>query len=427
MNICMILDSYFPPDIRVEKEARALISEGHRIFLCSLGKKGVQALEDVNGITVIRSFPSDKFLFRAWRFLWFNMFFYSFLWKKTLEDVITRYEIEAIHVHDLPLVKTATSVAKKFGIPVISDLHENYPENMRAWRVGKITLKRRIISLISPIWRYQKLEKSVLPYVDRIITVVDEARNHYINDCGVSLEEITVVMNVEDLEYFGNLKIDEFLITKYKNDFVISYIGGFGPHRGIDTLIKSMPKVLEEIPDAKLLLVGGTDLKEYEEELRRMCKDEKVEDNVVFTGRVDFSLVPSYIASSEVCLVPHHSSGHTNTTIPHKLFQYMAMRKPVIVTDCKPLKRIVEECNCGIVVPSGDCDKLSEAVIKLCKDRELASKLGENGRMCVEKGYNWTNEAQKLIMLYKELENGRSNTINRLARKQDKLWPLQYK
>lgn len=404
MNICMVLDSYFPPDIRVEKEARALLSAGHKIYLLSLGKKGMPAVENINDICVIRVFPPENFLNRVWRFLWFNVFFDNLLWKRSLEDTIKQYEIEVVHVHDLPMVKTAASVAKKFDIPIIADLHENYPEGLRAWRKEKIPWKSKILNLASPIWRWKRLERSVLRRVDRIITVVDEAKEHYVNDCGVPPEKITVVMNAEDLDEFGNLEIDQSLVTKYENNFVVSYIGGFGPHRGIDTVIKSMPKILKEIPNAKLLLVGGKGSEEYEKELKKLCEELKVENNVEFTGWVNFSLVPSYIALSDVCLVPHHVSGHTNTTIPHKLFQYMAMRKPVIVTNCKPLKRIVEECDCGVVVPSGDYNEMAEAVIRLYKDREYARKLGENGRRAVEEKYNWKNEAKKLCELYKRLE-----------------------
>ena len=403
MNRCMVLDSYFPPDIRVEKEARALISAGHKIYLLSLGKEGMPSVEDVNGINIIRIFPPESFLNRVWNFIWFNVFFDRPIWRKTLVNIIKQYEIEVIHVHDLPMVKTGLSVAHKFNIPIIADLHENYPEAERAWRKVKMPWGSKIFSLASPVWKWKRLERSVLQRVDRIVTVVEEAKKHYINDCGVSPETITVVLNAEDLEEFCNLEIDESLVTKYKNDFVISYIGGFGPHRGMDTAIKSMPDVVEEIPDARLLLVGGKGSEEYEEELKKLCEELKVENNVEFTGWVDFSLVPSYIALSDVCLVPHHASGHTNTTIPHKLFQYMAMRKPVIVTDCKPLKRIVEECDCGIVVPSGDYNEMAEAVIRLYKGKEYVRRLGENGRRAVEENYNWENEAKKLCELYERL------------------------
>ena len=403
LRILMLLDKFFPPDIRVEKEARTLLKAGHEVFLLVLGKEDTPNEELVESIRVIRKKLPQSLPRRVWNYLFFQASFVHPFWKKALVDTVKQYKIEVIHVHDLPMVKTSTSVAKKFNITIIADLHENFPEGMKAWRKVKVCWNTKIFNLISPIWRWKRVERTVLQHVDRIITVVDEAREHYINDCGVSPKKITVVMNVEDLEEFGNLEIDEPLVTKYKNDFAISYIGGFGPHRGIDTAIKAMPKVLEEIPDAKLLLVGkGSE--EYEKEMRELCRDLKVKNNVVFTGWVDFRLVPSYIALSDVCLVPHHASGHTNTTIPHKLFQYMAMRKPVIVTDCKPLKRIVEECECGLVAPSGDYDNIAEAVIKLYNDRELATKLGENGRNAVEGKYNWENEAKKLCELYERLE-----------------------
>lgn len=396
----MVLESYFPPDIRVEKEAETLIREGYEVYLLSLGKVGSPKMENIGGINVIRT-SYRGLLSRVWRFFWFNMCFCNPIIRRSLYNIIKQNRIDVIHVHDLPLVKTAVSVAKKFDIPVIADLHENYPEAIRMWR-KKRNLKKRVLDIVTPIYRWKKLEKSVLQNVERIITVVDEAKEHYVNDCRVPSQKVTVVMNTVDLEEFDKLNACWSLIEKYKNYFVISYIGGFGPHRGLDTAIKSMPKILGEIPNAKLLLIGGK-ASEYEMYLREMCKKLKVENNVEFTGWVDFSLVPSYIAASDVCLVPHHSSAHTNTTIPHKLFQYMAMKKPVVVTDCKPLKRIVEECKCGIVVPSGDHRRLAEAVVRLYRNRDLAETFGKNGRKCVELKYNWRNEAEKLISVYREV------------------------
>ena len=160
-----------------------------------------------------------------------------------------------------------------------------------------------------------------------------------------------------------------------------------------------MPKILEKISNAKLLLVGNGS-KEYKKELNQLCKNLQIEEAVDFTGHVDFIHVPSYIALSDVCLVPHHKSGHTNTTIPHKIFQYMAMRKPVIVTDCKPLKRVVEDYKCGIVVPSGDFNKMADATIELYNRKSYAKKLGLNGRKAVEEKFNWKNEAKKLLRIF---------------------------
>ncbi|HII03049.1 TPA: glycosyltransferase family 4 protein [Methanosarcinaceae archaeon] len=137
--------------------------------------------------------------------------------------------------------------------------------------------------------------------------------------------------------------------------------------------------------------------------MKDLCKQLNIENDVIFTGWVDFSLVPSYIKASDVCLVPHHSNGHTNTTIPYKLFQYMSMEKPIIVTDCPPLKRIVEETGSGLVIPSGDYNKMAEAVVSLYENPESSKMMGENGKKAVEEKYNWKSEAEKLCALYKKI------------------------
>lgn len=404
----MILEGPFPPDIRVKKEAKALISKGHNVFLLSLIKNGLPAFEKLYGLKIIRIKISPKGILRLWNYISSIIFFYRPCWKKELIKTVKKYKIEAIHVHDFPLVKTATFVAHKFKIPIIADLHENYPEAIKAWRVRRRKLNQ-IIHNPSPVWQYKKMEKPVLKHVNHIITVVEESKNHYQKDCEIPQNKITVVMNTENLEQFDNLKLDESLISSYKNDFVISYIGGFGIHRGIDTAIKSLPKIIKIIPNAKLLLVGNRSNEDILY-LKRLVKKFKVEDHVVFTGWVDFSMVPSYIILSKICLVPHQANGHTNTTIPHKLFQYMAMKKPVIVTNCRPLERIVKECNCGVVVTSDNFDKMADAVIFLYKNKEKIEKFGKNGREAVEKVYNWKLEAEKLSKVYEELEKLKSSS-----------------
>lgn len=393
-------DRYFPPDIRVEKEARALLNAGHKIILLSLGREGGLLVEDVRGIQVIRILPPKNILSRLHRFIPFSLFFVDSFWKAVLEDIMKHYKIDVIHVHDLPMVKTAQIVAKKCGISIIADLHENFPEALKEGRKGYRSLYTKISgSLLSPS-RFNRMAKSILLQIDHIITVIDEGKEFYSQEYGIPKNKISVIMNTEDLEHYDAISIQNNLLFKWQNNFVVSYIGGFGPHRGIDTAIKAMSAIVEAIPHAKLLLVGGKGSPSFEQSMRDLCKELEVEDYVEFTGWVDFQQVPTYIALSSVCLIPHHASGHTNSTIPHKLFQYMAMKKPIVTTDCVPLKRIVEETHSGIVVLSGDARAMAEAVIRIYHNPDLARQCGENGRKAVETKYNWKNESEKLIKLY---------------------------
>lgn len=400
MKILMLLDRFFPPDIRIEKEARSLLKAGHEVFLLSAGKKDMPNEETVEGIRVIRKKLPKNFPRRAWNFFCFQVFFIHPFWKKALEDAVKHYRVEAIHTHDLPLVRTGINIARKFNLPLIADLHENYPEAVRQYRM-RAKPTRRILDLISPVWRWKRLERFCVQQADRIITVVEEAKQHYINDCGIPAEKVIVVMNTEDLDYLYSLPIKKNICDKYQPYFAIFYIGGVGWHRGIQTAISAMPQILSATPEARLIVVGSGS---NEAELKELARKEGVEQAVEFTGWQPFELVPSYISASNVCLIPHIASGHTNSTIPHKIFQCMAMGKPVVVSSAKPLERIVKETGAGLVYSSGDAEALAKALIRIYRDNELATRLGEAGKKVACQKYNWEAEAEKLVGLYQDLQ-----------------------
>ena len=148
MKILMLLESYFPPDIRVEKEARILIQAGHEVSLLSPGKEGAPGEEMFEGIRVIRAFLPKSLARRAWEYLWFKAFFLYPSWRKALVNTVKKHKIEVLHIHDLPLVKTGLSVARQFNIPLFADLHENYLEAIKVWREQKKSVPKRCIRLI---------------------------------------------------------------------------------------------------------------------------------------------------------------------------------------------------------------------------------------------------------------------------------------
>jgi len=102
--------------------------------------------------------------------------------------------------------------------------------------------------------------------------------------------------------------------------------------------------------------------------------------------------------------VPHLSTPHTDSTLPHKLFHYMAFGKPVIVGDAIPLERIVGEEDCGLVVASGDDAAMAEALRRLHADPELRRRMGGNGRRAVWEKYNWDVGIKPLLEFYASLE-----------------------
>ena len=392
MNICMVLaDSDFPPDIRVEKEARALISAGHRVFLFCVRTGESPASSVWNGIE-IRRITSLPFVTRMLNTSVYLLSMCDLQWKRAIRRLIEERGIDVIHVHDLPKVGTALSAAKRKGVPVIADLHENYPALVRlAFARRKPRLAERFM------WarRWERLERRWGKSCAHVLAVVDEAKERLLGK-GISPEKIAVVENTVDVEHFLSLPIDKRLVERFRGDFVICYTGGFSPHRGLDTAVRAMPRILRESPNAKLLLVGDGEMMPS---LRFLTKRMGLEEKVVFTGWMEFERFPSYLAASDVCIVPHISTEQTEATVPHKLYQYMLMGRPVVVSSCRPLRRIVEDARCGFVFEAGDADSFAERIFRL-KDPVVRERMGSAGRDAVRGRYNWKKSAEKLLGVY---------------------------
>ncbi len=404
MNVGMILAGKdFPPDIRVEKEARALRDSGHKVFILCDQVKSNASVQEWEGLTILRRKRLDlPTLFEKFNNIPGWIAFLDGQWSRFIAEVVRSEKIDVLHIHDLPKAGAAVTVGKKIGIPVIMDLHENYPASLRTyvegWKGGMHFFARNVINPE----KWEEYEKIRASQADRVIVVVEEAKERLVQN-GISAEKITVIENTEDVDYFKKIPLDLSIIKKYQKDFVVLYIGGFGgrgDHRGLTTAVQAMPLVVKEIPEAKLLLVGKGSIKST---LKEMVAQYSLENQVTFIDWVPFEQVPSYIAASSVCLVPHHSNPHTEATSPHKLFQYMLMRKPVIVSSCRPLKRVVEEIGSGVVFRAGDSEDLCRAILRL-RDESIRTTMSEKGYRAVIDSYNWGATSKKLIGIYNSLQ-----------------------
>jgi len=402
MKIGMILDSYFPYDIRVEKEARTLLNAGFDVNLLCIAQKGKPNYENIYGLKVYRTnIPKGNIISKFWTVVNALIFIHP-LWLNAINEFVKKNEIEVLHVHDLPLVNTALKVKRKLKIPVIADFHENYPEALTCWNKWTRNPIRKIINKI--LFSHDKWirnEGKVCLKVNNIIVVTKEMKKRLIKMYNVPNKKVILIPNTEELRFIRNAKIYWDIVKRYKNRFVISYIGGFGPHRGLDIAIEGMTYIKKEIPNSLLLLVGRGS-KDVENKLKKLVRKNDLEENVEFVGWQFFDKVYTYIYLSNIGLVPHNKNGHTDHTVPHKLFQYMMVGIPVVVSSCIPLKRIVRELNSGFFFEAGNCKSFSEKIIELYKHPEFAKILGKNGKKGTIQGeWNWENTSKSLVDLYK--------------------------
>ena len=156
----------------------------------------------------------------------------------------------------------------------------------------------------------------------------------------VAPDRMVSIPNTVDVDEFEGFPRDASIEERFGSRFTIGYLGGFDRHRGLDTLVEGFAQIAPEIPEAHLLLVGtGATRRGLEAGVRARG----LADRVSFEGWQDYKLFPSYVRACKVCTIPHRKSEHTDTTIPHKLFHYMLLERPVLASDCLPIARILEE------------------------------------------------------------------------------------
>ncbi|MBD3237965.1 MAG: glycosyltransferase [Candidatus Eisenbacteria bacterium] len=390
MRIGMLLDKPFPHDPRVANEARSLIDAGHEVFLFCLAPRPAAPRETRDRLEIVRYSIGERFWRKASALI-LTVPAYRLWFRHRLPGFLRSYGIEALHVHDLPLVGEGLRAARGAGIPCIADLHENYPAAVRLYDWARRFPGRW---LVHP-QRWDAYERAVLPKVDRIVVVIEEARARLLAQ-GLPDDRIVVVENTVPVDEFERLPRDAALIRRLREHFSVTYVGKFDRHRGLETAVDAARIARRAMPELLLVLVGTG---ATEPALVRRVRDHDLRDVVAFEGWQPFDRFASYVEGSALGLIPHLKSPHTDTTIPHKLFHFMLLARAVVATDCAPIARILRRTGAGRIYRSGDPEALAQVWLEL-RDQSRREDLGAAGREAVLSRYRWDVSARRLIDLY---------------------------
>jgi glycosyltransferase involved in cell wall biosynthesis len=394
MRICLVYHgAEYPPAERIDKIAKTLTAAGHEIFLLcnNYGKYSVSE-EQIGDVHTLRLTPT--FSSRALNKIVKFPVFLNPLWIAQIRQAVKRFRIDVLQVIDLPLAGAAWAVARSMGIPVVMDMWENYPEALKGW--ASMDWRTRVFK--NPHLA-RAVELWLMPRMDHIFVVVDEQKQRLIDD-GVAPERISVVTNAVDSDMFlGSEVRNNTPLDEEPDTYKLLYVGFITIERGLDDLRDRMPFL-------RVYLAGTGS---YEPRLRQLIAEQGVGDLVRLIGWVPFKDIHSYIAKADLCTVPHVNNTFINTTIPNKLFQYMLMAKPVLVSDAKPLARIVRESQCGFVFESGNPASAATAIQEAYASRSDSS-FGERGRQSIQTRYTWEKVAFPLVQLYENLGARISNS-----------------
>ena len=392
MRVLMLLENVFPPDDRVEKEALSLINSGYEVHVACYSRSDDFIEEETyKGIYIHRQ--KISWLMHKFSAAILILPFYFWYWKKFALNLQENFSYAAIHVHDLPLSKIGYSLKKKYKIKLICDQHEFY-SNWIVYTAHYNTFLGKIVKFMS---NWVSYEKEYLSKANLVVTVEEPLRELYLKKYQLNPQGVISLPNTPLRKIFNEKNIDQKIVEKYKDYYVLTYVGAIDILRGLDLAIEALVEIKKIIPNVKMLLVGGT-VKPYDPVFK--AKQHKVEDLIDFVGWKNIEELPSYIFASDICfLTPPVHREEVNNTIATKIYQYIAMGKPIIVSSAKLMKNFVESNQLGFALAENNSKGFFEKVIEIYSNQEMARQMGEKGKTLSE-SYFWENTSSKLIEGY---------------------------
>lgn len=399
MNVGVVVDNELNNDNRVLKEVNILKEGGMNIFVICFGFDKNQ-YAGIKGISIsrirIRKRIKDMLFFFS-----NSIPLYEWFWASQIKKFLILNKIEVLHVHDLYMARAAQHGIRnsKIKIPLILDLHENYPFTITTYNWTKGFLR----SKISKPEAWVKKEKKYLGYADRLIVLSKDFKENLLTRYPeLSEKKFTVLPNVPDL--LQTTKKNRVVITSPFNQKypVMFYYGVIAERRGVFDALEVFTDLVKENHKINFLLIGPVD-KMDQDRFMRLVNMELMGGRIHYIPWINSSELPSYLDIIDICIAPFHKNPQHESGVANKIYEYMLGSKPLVVSNCRPQQELIEKHNCGLAFEN--VAGFKEALIRLTNDSGLRAKLGENGFNAIQENYNTGNVGKNLILLYKELLN----------------------
>ena len=388
LRVVYLWDADYPWDVRTEKMSATLTSAGHDVHIVARNRAWRPLTERMPEGTVHRMAPWRLVGRRLDAALGFPLFC-SPRWRRLLDRSVRDVQPDVIIVRDLPLAPTALSIGHRRRVPVVLDLAENYPAMMRM--IFEAHRQRPIDYLVRNPAAAGLVERYCLTRVDRVCVVIEEMTERLVR-LGVPRDRIDLVSNTPPRERAEAEPPSRAHAAGESIDIV--YLGLLEVPRGLGELIDAVALLRNEGLPIRTTIVGkGRDAQLFHRQARNLALGE---DSVRFLGYVDRETAMAAVRDADIGILPHHMNEAWNTTIPNKLFDYMAEALPVLSSSVAPFARIVRETQAGEVFEAGNARSLADAIRRL-SDAGRRASCGAAGRRAIIERYHWERDTDVLL------------------------------
>jgi len=377
INMCMLFELRYDPRMLVTPQigvVRYITNFGHDVtwVLPSEGAKEVrkETLEGVSVFTV--PYRSGKGLME-----YVNKTVYAFKRARFVSGLFKQEQYNMVFAGDCIFdTLLALHIKRRYSLPFVLELGNPVEQDGEFHKVYHSNHKH-LWQLISKINVY--LLMHALRNADLVLPISKWLKEDFIKK-GIEASKILPLPEGMDADRFSDADGDT-IRRQYNLDGsgVVVYVGTMDKMRHLDTLIHAISEVKKSEKRVKLLMVGdGND----KTDLERLARELGIGDDVVFTGQVYSDEVPNFIAAADIGVSPVPPFDFYKFSSPIKLFEYMAVRKPVVANKEIPEHdEVIRKSGCGVLVQFTG-ESFAEGIIKLLDDPEMAEEMGE-------KGYKW--------------------------------------
>lgn len=389
-NVLMVVHSRLPADVRVRREAEALVSENYNVDIICLNQTDRPKKETINGVNIyrvnmLRERPSKyKYALR-----YINFFLRAFFIANKL-SLKNKYSF--VHVHNMPdFLVFVPMIQKLCSAKIILDLHDPTPEVFMAkYYDGHDSLGIKFL-------KFQ--EKISIKFADKIITTNISFLETFVSR-GCPEEKITIVMNSPQNTVFkiGTIDSDNSIRS---DKFIIMYHGTLIERHGLDTALEAIGILRHTIPNLEFWVFGEGD---YTKTFLNKVKDLDLQDIVKYSGLVSLEQISATIPKISVGIIPNKISPFTNINFPTRIFEYLFYNKPTIVPRTRGIKDYFDE-NSIFFFESGNAKSLCEMILNIYSYPKDAAAIITAG-VKVYHQYTWEKQRQNLLNVYNSLRKG---------------------